>query len=330
MDNNNQDEINRLITELGIQKEKDRKHQLKIEIAKATDRGVKRALQDILEDIEKKERRNKIIGLIVLVLLVLVGFFVVGVLSDKKDQTPIKTVTTNSTKTSESSTSESVEKVVQKEKNLTGDEVKQWVGAVWDKRNQNIPNAMSYELDVRIDDRDKLVYVRVNPPKEKQIDSLGGFRINANGELEESGYYVEGVGVDEWVVVSRKFMDLSEVKLKEAPKKVVEKKADVTSKQFAEIYAAYSKNEYPVMSMEEYSEKYGHLKDYDDTIQVVTYSDHVQEEGVVQFRMSTPMRMPNFYFTYNNNEKKAYMNRNNPSGEKEFLPELTDYVNNQR
>ena len=330
MDNNNQDEINRLITELGIQKEKDRKHQLKIEIAKATDRGVKRALQDILEDIEKKERRNKIIGLIVLVLLVLVGFFVVGVLSDKKDQTPIKTVTTNSTKTSESSTSESVEKVVQKEKNLTGDEVKQWVGAVWDKRNQNIPNAMSYELDVRIDDRDKLVYVRVNPPKEKQIDSLGGFRINANGELEESGYYVEGVGVDEWVVVSRKFMDLSEVKVKEAPKKVVEKKADVTSKQFAEIYAAYSKSEYPIMSLDEYSEKYGHLKEEDPTIQVLTHRDYLWEENVVECAIETPKQMPDFFFLYDNKSNRAYKNSYKDKREKEFLPELTDYVNNQR
>lgn len=330
MDNNNQDEVNRLITELGIQKDKDRKHQLKIEIAKATDRGVKRALQEILEEIEKKERRNKIIGLIVLVLLVLVGFFAVGVLSDKKEEIPIKTATSSSSKITESTTKETTKKVVQKEKNLNQDEVKQWVSAILDKRTQNIPNQYGYELDVRVDERDKLVYISVNPPKGIEVDRMGSFRINANGELEESGYYVEGASADEWVIVSRKFMDISEVKVRETPRKVVEKKSDVTSKQFAEIYAEYSKSEHQAMSREEYSEKYGHIKEYDDTIQIVTYNDYVREEGVVQCGIQTPMRMANSFYTYDNNEKKAYRNQNNASGEKEFLAELTDYVNNQR
>lgn len=208
--NNNQDEMNRLINELAIQKNKDRKHLLRIEIAKATDRTVKKALQDILDDIERKERRNMILGIIAFIIIGLVGFYFLGTKNENKENYNVTSVTSNSSeKTNESTVSEKKENVI-KEKTLPEEEVKQWVSAVWEKRHQNVKQVYEYKLDVRVDNKDNLVYIDLLPQNVNEIDPIGRFRINAKGELEELPSYVEADSRD-WIVVSNKFMDTSSV-----------------------------------------------------------------------------------------------------------------------
>ncbi|MGO3732897.1 MAG: hypothetical protein ACTJHC_06920 [Vagococcus sp.] len=323
---NNQDEMNRLINELALQKNKDRKHVLRIEIAKATDRTVKKALQDILDDIERKERRNRIVGIIAFIVVGLIGFYFLGTKNDNKNNVHVTKVSTSSLSITSDSTAN--KQPIIKEKNLTDDEVKQWVSAVWDKRYKNIKQTYGYELNVRIDDKDHLVYIGVVPPKGIEIDSFGSFRINANGELEESGYFVEGANINDWVVISTKFMDVSQVTIKEPIGPNTEeriKKVELSAKEFAELYKEYSKKEYPIMSIPEFSEAYGHMEDYDDSIRIITYND--SNDDVASISEDTPRRMSKFFYTYDKYEKKAYWNRNNGSGEKEFLPELTEYIN---
>lgn len=166
------------------------------------------------------------------------------------------------------------------------------------------------------------------PPKGIEIDYFGSFRINANGELEESGYFVEGANVNDWLVISTIFMDVSQNYSKEPVSSISEesiKKVDLSAKEFAELYKEYSKKDYPIMSIPQFSEEYGHSEHYDDSVWVITYND--SNIDIASISEETPRRMPNFFYTYDKYEKKAYLNRNNASGEKEFLPELTDYIN---
>lgn len=208
--NDNQDEMNRLINELAIQKNKDRKHLLRIEIAKATDRTVKKALQDILDDIERKERRNLIFGIIAIIITGLIVFYFLGTKNENKDNANVTSVSSSSSeKTSDSTEKENKQPVI-KEKNLTEDEVKQWVSAVWEKRHQNVKQVYEYEFDVRVDSKDNLVYIDLLPKNVNEIDPIGRFRINADGELEELPNYVEE-NIRDWMVVSNKFMDTSNI-----------------------------------------------------------------------------------------------------------------------
>ncbi len=82
------------------------------------------------------------------------------------------------------------------------------------------------------------------------------------------------------------------------------------------------------MHISEYNEKYGHITEYDDSIWIIAYNDRNTE--TVQFSEQTPYRMASFFYTYDNSENKAYRNRNNGSGEIEFLPDLTNFINNNR
>lgn len=217
--NNNQDEMNRLINELAIQKNKDRKHLLRIEIAKATDRTVKKALQDILDDIERKERRNMIFGIIAIIIIGLVGFYFLGTKNENRENDNVTIISSNSSeKTIESTVSEKKENVI-KEKNLSEEEVKQWVSAVWEKRYSKIPSYLDYKLDVKVNEKDNLVYVTVVKPSVEggTLGLLGRLRINSKGELEEENGY-------DWPLVSNKFMDTSSVEILENPS--YEKKVD--------------------------------------------------------------------------------------------------------
>lgn len=333
--NNNQDDLNRLINELAIQKHKDRKHQLRIEIAKATDRGVKRALQDILDDIEKKERRNRMIGFGMLLVVVLIGFYVIGVRSDNKDNTSLTANTTNSSpnKVTESFSNE---KEIVKEKNLTEEEVKQWVSAVIDKRDQNIPNNIGYDLQLKSNDKDKLLYIRVAPPKGIEIDSLGSFRINANGELEESGYFVKDVDVNDWVVVSRKFMDVSEVKIKEVPTQPNSSenqsiRHDLTAEEFAKLYAKWSDSDYQILNSEEFMQVQENIKDSDDFDYYIVYSE--RDNNTAQIIIEQPFLLERSFYTYKKDEGKAYFNYNSinePEVSTKYQEELTNFINQNK
>lgn len=205
--NNNQNDMDRLISELQIQKSKDRKHMLRIEIAKATDRSVKKALQDILDDIERTEKRNMFFGIIALVILFLVGFYFLGVHSNKEDTKPVVKSISSETSSKKFLSEESNEKEV-KEKNLSQDEVSEWVSSVWEKKHKNSPQLLDYDLKLRTDSEDNLVYINVVPTIEKN-SVLGLFRINDTGKLEERN-------LNDWKLISKSYMDLSDVNVEKA------------------------------------------------------------------------------------------------------------------
>lgn len=331
---NNQDDLNRLINELAIQKQKDRKHQLRIEIAKATDRGVKRALQDILDDIEKKERRNCLIGIGLFLVAVLIGFYVIGIQANKKDNNLPIAKTANSSSSFEENSSREPEPV--KEKNLTEEEVKQWVSAVIDKRDQDIPNKIGYELELSTNDKDKLLYIGVEPPKGVEIDSLDSFRINANGELEESGYFVKNADINEWVVVSRKFMDVSEVKIKDVPTQLSSSekpkvRPELTAEEFAELYAKWSNSDYPIMNLKEFEKEQEDIESYDDSSYYIVYSE--RDDNTAQFMVQRAFTIEKSFYTYKRNEGRAYLNSNNSNesqGSVQYQEDLTNFINQNK
>lgn len=236
--NNNQEEINRLINEFSIQKRKDRKHLLKIEIAKATDRSVKRALQDILEDIEKKEKRNMFFSVIVIIIFILGIFYFVsikGAGNNKLLTTTSSSTLKNSTKDSSSSVGQKNQKNISKENELSEDEVKEWVSAVWNKKYANRPNQQDYKLNIKTDSKDELVYVDVVEQNNENL--LGNLRINADGQLEQEEY-------GNWTSVSNQFMDTSIIEPLEAQidnQKINTK--DLTSEQATEWVKKYRKQQ---------------------------------------------------------------------------------------
>lgn len=89
-------------------------------------------------------------------------------------------------------------------KNLTSEQLKEWVSAVLDK--QFSMGRSSFPYDLIVENNDGYAYVRVKH-SELQVDTITMFRINDEGQLEEEllGY------PPKQIVMSSKFMDTSEV-----------------------------------------------------------------------------------------------------------------------
>lgn len=89
-------------------------------------------------------------------------------------------------------------------KNLTSEQLKEWVSAVLDK--QFSMGRSSFPYDLITENNDGYAYVRVKH-SELQVDTITMFRINDEGQLEEEllGY------PPKQIVMSSKFMDTSEV-----------------------------------------------------------------------------------------------------------------------
>lgn len=117
-------------------------------------------------------------------------------------QSSTKETTTAST----TSTSETNEPTVDT-RNLTADQMKQWVAAIWLKRtNLDLLQDPKYEIVLETKE-DQLLYARVEAAH-VQIDTLDLFRVNSEGYLEEAGYYQSKPDQD-WIVVSKKYLDTS-------------------------------------------------------------------------------------------------------------------------
>lgn len=118
-----------------------------------------------------------------------------------------KQSSTKETKTaSTTSTSETKEPTVDT-RNLTADQMKQWVAAIWLKRtNLDLLQDPKYEIVLEIKE-DQLLYARVEAAH-AQIDTLDLFRVNSEGDLEEAGYYQSKPDQD-WIVVSKNYLDTS-------------------------------------------------------------------------------------------------------------------------
>ncbi|WP_314579243.1 hypothetical protein [Enterococcus gilvus] len=89
-------------------------------------------------------------------------------------------------------------------KNLTSEQLKEWVSAVLDK--QFSMGRSSFPYDLIVENNEGYAYVRVKH-SELQVDTITMFRINDEGQLEEEllGY------PPRQIVMSSKFMDTSEV-----------------------------------------------------------------------------------------------------------------------
>lgn len=89
-------------------------------------------------------------------------------------------------------------------KNLTSEQLKEWVSAVLDK--QFSMGRSSFPYDLIVENNDGYAYIRVKH-SELQVDTITMFRINDEGQLEEEllGY------PPRQIVISSKFMDTSEV-----------------------------------------------------------------------------------------------------------------------
>lgn len=124
--------------------------------------------------------------------------------SSAKETTTVST--TASTTASTTSSSDTKEPTVDT-RNLTAEQMKQWVAAIWLKRNGiDLLQDPKYEIDLKINE-DQLLYARVEAAN-VQIDTLDVFRVNSEAYLEEAGYYLSKPD-QEWIVVSQKYLDTS-------------------------------------------------------------------------------------------------------------------------
>lgn len=124
-------------------------------------------------------------------------------------QTSLSSTSNSVTSSSESSTVQTENEV--DTKNLTADQLKQWVSAVI--KAHGLTN--NFRVDLSTDWESYPLATVTNT--DAQVDSMGSFRVNDQGELVEAGYYY-GVP-NEWVIVSKKFMDVSNIPSYEEGKK---------------------------------------------------------------------------------------------------------------
>lgn len=87
-------------------------------------------------------------------------------------------------------------------KHLTNDQLKEWVSAVVEA------GGVTNNFKVDIDTKDGYAYATVTNT-DAQVDSMGTYRVNEKGELEEDGFYYEKLGA--WIVVSPSYMDVSNI-----------------------------------------------------------------------------------------------------------------------
>lgn len=217
---NSKEHLNHLLEELSQQNNKNKKYMIQFEIANTTDETIKSVLQEMLIDLEKAEKRKKRLLSIGGLLVIMIVGMIIGIKKNESNQTmPSSNVAAiqTSQSTSEVDSTEietTTESSLIDEKQLTTDQIKQWVGAVWEKRFENFPDLQDYRLGLRRDSKDQLVYIDVLPPEGKQVDKYCMFRINENGQLEIFGYYLGKDDITGWEVISDKYMDTTNVEVK--------------------------------------------------------------------------------------------------------------------
>ena len=127
-------ELDRLTAIMRHEKSKDRKYLLEIEIAKAEDRTVKRTLEKVLADIEKEERRKKILAGTSVLLICLASLLALFYFTGSAGQSNTSTAPeSGELDLSETSLSQSDEGEIDATK-LTEAQVKKWVQSVIDKK----------------------------------------------------------------------------------------------------------------------------------------------------------------------------------------------------
>lgn len=162
---------------------------------------------------EKKKKFIKWISIISVLVIILLTLLSLGNKSSK-EPTVAKTTESTSTTTQQVSSSDTSTSVV-KETNLSEEDLKKWVMAILDLTP---PPPTRYILTVKIDETDNLAYINAEVD---QLDGAGTFRVNAKGQLEYMPYMGQFTGVDEWILMSDKYMDttIAEEYYKEQAKK---------------------------------------------------------------------------------------------------------------
>lgn len=182
---------------------KNNKDLLRLEINHATDPQVRLELTKLLLDLENKDkkRRRQRWSLLFLFVVTVISFLIY--LGSQPTPAP---KTSNSL---ESPTTPSSEKELEpltmesskSETNLSAAELEKWVMSILDLLP---PPPTRYILNVNVDETDNLAYIRVGID---QLDSLGTFRVNAQGELEVNGPITGVMGRANWTLISEKYLD---------------------------------------------------------------------------------------------------------------------------
>ena len=308
----------RLAMIISQKKTRDKKSLLKLEMALASDRTVKKALQNMLTGIEKEERRKKIIAALVCLVVLLGGayYFImkqgISLPSFKKESEKVVAKQKKDKKTVPPKEKE-VKKV-----QLSESQVKKWVTLALEKQYSTSSNVPEYELKVHVGE-DSLLYVDMISTR--TTNKIGVFRVNAKGKLEESGKYLEGVQKDNWVALSSKYPDVSKVKTVQfdVNAKPLEEEG-LQIEEFASLFAAWRKSDAPIMPLSQFSD------DFSKNVEGSAIVYNFRDSNTLQVSENKPDQLLNYFYTYDLDEEKAYQWENKAEAKKEFSPELTDYI----
>ncbi|HEM8391303.1 hypothetical protein JFG76_07700 [Enterococcus faecium] len=175
----------RIAAALAAQKNEDRKHLLRIEIAKATDRRVKAELQSMLDEIERKEKRNKIIAFILLFIVMAVAAFI-GFFFYNQHLSNKSTISNNAAAISSTNiSSDSNPRNNIDTKQLTQEQVKKWVYYHMKNDNPNISGSSAYDFSI-VPNQDSELEISVSsggtPVNDYLIDSSGDLYNISSGQ----------------------------------------------------------------------------------------------------------------------------------------------------
>lgn len=148
---------------------------------------------------KQKKKKVYILSFIILILLGCLYFYKTQVQNNvpKNKAEHHSSIILSNNQSNNSSTNNSFVK----ELTLTEAELKKWVMAILDLTP---PPPTKYILTVDINEDDNLAYVYVGID---QMDGAGTFRVNENGQLEYMPYMGQFSGVDDWILISNKYLD---------------------------------------------------------------------------------------------------------------------------
>ncbi len=217
-----------------LKNDRNNKDLLRTEINHATDPNVRLELTKMLLELEKEEKRKRIRNWIIVgILLICILLFLLYLGTKPSKNNPETSIATKSSSTEQSTDSTTTDSKPL-ETNLTEEQLKKWVMAILDLTP---PPPTRYLLDVYIDEKDKLAYIQVGVD---QLDNLGTFRVNAQGQLEANGPITGSIGNSNWVLMSEKYLDTS---IAEEYLKTNKLNTSQNKRQLPEILLPYSDEE---------------------------------------------------------------------------------------
>lgn len=205
-------------------KEQEKVDMLKLEMAKTTDPQIQMQLQHLidetLESIATRKRRELIGGTIMVVILAVVAFFAYqffyspsaannAAIENNADPANILPVAAT---TNESNINESTEESITVDTmNLTDQQAIDWITAVQDEFYSLTGDTdINYYVNLYIYQHDNLLHGEIKN-SDVQMDNIGLYRVNEWGELEKLYLTIEDGYPGEWRVISEEYLDTSKV-----------------------------------------------------------------------------------------------------------------------